>query len=167
MRNAGWCNTLVSSDLVQHLPSWETQGQWCFPWVCQRGPVGKTAAVGMCYGTQLQMKRKFLCNFAMCCHFACVRNASFCPTSFPSLLLTSPGLASCPDCNCLGIWTEEKFEDSFLGQIISKKLLWIHWHLPYRYAFRHLNFWNVVIKYWPGNDLWTLTFHDCVITIIL
>lgn len=151
-----------------------------FPWV-SAGTYKKAAAIGIWYGTQLQMKRKSLCNSAICCHFVCVRNISFCPTSFPSLFYTSPGLASCLadrvfpllhhsransrsefwEQTLAGAW--EYKQKKSLGilswvKLISKKLIWICLHLPYRYACHHLYFLNIGIEFLANegsvNVLW-------------
>lgn len=54
--------------LVKHKDSW-TRVRW-------QKPVSKTAAVGVCHGRQLQVKRISLCNFAMCCECLCVIHIS-------------------------------------------------------------------------------------------
>lgn len=148
--------------------------------MCQRGPLSKTVAVGTCYGTQLQIQRKSLCNSATCCHFAYVRNVSFCPRSFPSLLHTSPGLASCPDwqgisfiesqpCyqqvwdlrtnlgSCLGMQTEERFGGSFFPG--SNEFPRSCYESIYTYLidmhFTTCIFEILALNFWPGKHLWT------------
>lgn len=71
--------------LVKHKDSWTR--------VCWQKSVSRTAAVGVCHGMQLQVKRIYLCNFAICC--VCLLVSYVFP--FSVRLCRSPGRVSCPD----------------------------------------------------------------------